>query len=739
MPDLAHNVYTDDPGAGPYAVFPNHAYQILSNCIHILGASILAFCFARRTQSDSFLSRLWWSNLSWARLLVILIFLDSWFFLAFAGVLVNGVGLSFTPNVCSLAIFSCIFFYVGSKILIYLFLVERVWIVCSAGKSQTRRQSRIYKACALICLGYAGVVINAIFGRYAAIRDDGVCIIGLATFGAIPVIIYDFLVNISLTVMFLWALYREKNISVRLRRLARRTAIASAVALSISCVNLLVLVILHGRQLGWVCLASCASDVTVNALVIFWVTTSVPHEMGWNCGGLFPWEPKDAYNGPLDLPPLNFPVSFVADPERGLSPETQDVEAGEVSTHTVSLSSPKSIGMHLVSLVGSLSPRSRRDAQSEVKVAGVLVKDANGLYVENGMEEKWDIAESSSMGHKRAPSLLTLDVNLDSDLELGLAGEQLRPRLGDGFESSGTHETGESQRRLIVDTRPFAVSEASTSSASSASTSAPLAALHQHAPVRPLHPGRSSSTPPASAGWAPVVAHHSELRTSVPVRPLTSTCIDRGEGPSSLPSGRWSGPDRKHSREDGGSRGNAEEGEGCGSGSGTLWRTVGAALGFSRTRSVQAAGGECDDYLRGSGSGLRSVKKASSQPFLLGRDSLARSPPSRMIRSPPPPLRPPSHPLCIDDDDGVFVERDHEGGDGGDRDSRERYREVDGCHRSYLYSARTAGRASESDDAVMDERTSSHFAAGADRDYGDCTDGRCSPNRARTQAPPPSP
>ncbi|KAG9089038.1 hypothetical protein FS749_001669 [Ceratobasidium sp. UAMH 11750] len=31
---------------------------------------------------------------------------------------------------------------------------------------------------------------------------------------------------------------------------------------------------MHGRQLGWVCLASCGTDVPVNAIVLFWVTSS---------------------------------------------------------------------------------------------------------------------------------------------------------------------------------------------------------------------------------------------------------------------------------------------------------------------------------------------------------------------------------------------------------------------------------------------------------------------------------
>jgi hypothetical protein len=44
---------------------------------------------------------------------------------------------------------------------------------------------------------------------------------------------------------------------------------AAAVALGTSVVNILILTLLHGRQLGWVCLASCGFDVTVNAMVIF--------------------------------------------------------------------------------------------------------------------------------------------------------------------------------------------------------------------------------------------------------------------------------------------------------------------------------------------------------------------------------------------------------------------------------------------------------------------------------------
>ncbi|KAL0570970.1 hypothetical protein V5O48_010988 [Marasmius crinis-equi] len=55
------------------------------------------------------------------------------------------------------------------------------------------------------------------------------------------------------------------------RTIAIRTLVASVVALTTSLVNIGVLTMLHGKQLGWVCLGSCGADVILNALVLFWV------------------------------------------------------------------------------------------------------------------------------------------------------------------------------------------------------------------------------------------------------------------------------------------------------------------------------------------------------------------------------------------------------------------------------------------------------------------------------------
>ncbi|KLO14797.1 hypothetical protein SCHPADRAFT_939215 [Schizopora paradoxa] len=264
--------YTDDPSEGSFVVFPSHAHQILSSFIQILGASLLAYCFARRTDSENLGSRSGWANLTWAKLCVILLFLDSWIFLVFSGILISGIGLSFSVPVCSLGVYACIVFYAASKALIYLFLVERVWIVWNAGNSLTRRQSFVYKALLLVIMGYIVIFILLIVGRIALIRTDGACVIGLRSFASLPLLSYDLFVNVLLTSMFIWPLKRDRHTNQRLRLLAWRTLAAAAVALTTSSVNIAILAVVGGKQLGWVCLGSCATDVTVNALVIFWVT-----------------------------------------------------------------------------------------------------------------------------------------------------------------------------------------------------------------------------------------------------------------------------------------------------------------------------------------------------------------------------------------------------------------------------------------------------------------------------------
>ncbi|OBZ70953.1 hypothetical protein A0H81_09114 [Grifola frondosa] len=206
-------------------------------------------------------------------MLVILTFIDSWAFLFSTGVLIHGAGMELNITVCSLGVFSCIVFYASSKIMIYLYLIEKVHVVWSPISRVARLKSLIYLGGLSLIVVYVGVGIILVCGRITYFRDDGSCVIGLTRHASLVLLVYDLLVNILLTSLFLLSLSRARFRSVSVRRVAVRTVWAAAVALTTSCINILILTLMHGHQLGWICLGSCGTDVVVNAVVLFWVST----------------------------------------------------------------------------------------------------------------------------------------------------------------------------------------------------------------------------------------------------------------------------------------------------------------------------------------------------------------------------------------------------------------------------------------------------------------------------------
>ncbi|OBZ70952.1 hypothetical protein A0H81_09116 [Grifola frondosa] len=180
--------------------------------------------------------------------------------------------MELNPIVCSLGMLSCIVFYTTSKILIYLFLIEKVQVVWSPAPRTARLTSPIYLACLSVVVMYVGVGILLVFGKISYFRGDGSCVIGLQRYASLTLLIYDLFINVLLTSLFLWPLYSARFRNAHIRRVAIRTVWAAMVALTTSCINILVLTLMHGQQLAWVCLGSCGTDVVVNALVLFWAS-----------------------------------------------------------------------------------------------------------------------------------------------------------------------------------------------------------------------------------------------------------------------------------------------------------------------------------------------------------------------------------------------------------------------------------------------------------------------------------
>ncbi|KAG9050385.1 hypothetical protein FS837_005730 [Tulasnella sp. UAMH 9824] len=213
----------------------------------------------------------------WPNILAVMVFGVSWAFLFAGNVLVTGAGLALNDTTCAMAIYSCIILYAFSKILIYAFLIEKVWLVWRTDYKtgfQARWNNLIWRTGMIGLSFYIVILTLMLVGKQTEIRTrDGACIIGLSRFSSIPLLTFDLFITLALTSLFVRPLWRGKFPTIRLRNLAIKTVISSGVALGTSAVNIAVLTILHGKELGWVCLTSCGGDVAINAIVLYIVTS----------------------------------------------------------------------------------------------------------------------------------------------------------------------------------------------------------------------------------------------------------------------------------------------------------------------------------------------------------------------------------------------------------------------------------------------------------------------------------
>lgn len=70
-------------------------------------------------------------------------------------------------------------------------------------------------------------------------------------------------VNVLLTALFIYPLIGSTLKSSRLRNTCVKTLIAAAVSLTVSTINIAVLAVFKGHELGWACLGMCGIDVGV--------------------------------------------------------------------------------------------------------------------------------------------------------------------------------------------------------------------------------------------------------------------------------------------------------------------------------------------------------------------------------------------------------------------------------------------------------------------------------------------
>ncbi|RVD88110.1 uncharacterized protein DFL_002306 [Arthrobotrys flagrans] len=248
------------------------ASSVFSAVLPLLGVSILAFCFSRRTYNMPKIT-----EVPLARWLVLGVYLDSWLFVFSSTVLNVAFGLRSSITACNASILLCLICYLTTKIIIYFFLVEKVYIIRSKHKGPRRRNKLYLFNTFGMLLPYSIVIILTFIFRISELHSDGECYIGLRLVANIPLLVFDVVINVYLTSLFLIPLFGACSFdqaSQKVRNMAKRTSWGSAATLISTVANLTTLVVLRGHEPGWICFACCNADVVFSAIVIHWVTTT---------------------------------------------------------------------------------------------------------------------------------------------------------------------------------------------------------------------------------------------------------------------------------------------------------------------------------------------------------------------------------------------------------------------------------------------------------------------------------
>ncbi|RKL33599.1 hypothetical protein BFJ72_g9823 [Fusarium proliferatum] len=225
--------------------------DIMSVMVSLAACSILAvFLFQRITAVRS------WSRLPFVAWLVLVIYVDSYGFVFTSAILQQVFGVNSSFNICHGAILLCLICYVTTKILIYVFLVEKAHVIRSS--TTRRRNSKLYLFNMITLLGGYGVVVVLNFIYRIARIVNGECFIGMKSISMIPLIAFDAVVNIYLTILFLIPLknlYSFKNLpkthaNSRLRSVAFRTFVGACCTLTSSIVQPASAAVTDGSYIG---------------------------------------------------------------------------------------------------------------------------------------------------------------------------------------------------------------------------------------------------------------------------------------------------------------------------------------------------------------------------------------------------------------------------------------------------------------------------------------------------------
>ncbi|KAF2650780.1 hypothetical protein K491DRAFT_608173 [Lophiostoma macrostomum CBS 122681] len=235
-------------------------------------------------------------------ILVLILYVLVISFIVCTAVMLSGQGL-YNHGLCTAATWICLLLYTAVKLVIYVFIVERVHIVRAPFVRRSRDWLYIISLVVML-ISFGAVAINAYLSPIIEMDPaDGRCHMGIPGKASIPFMTVDIAVNVALTSIFFYLLRpvvklhgvsslsgvfgsntrrrirdveteirKGTNIQRAIRTLLWKSLFGSMLIMLPTVANMVQFYIMSGKELALICLTLCTMDVSWDTIVIHWLT-----------------------------------------------------------------------------------------------------------------------------------------------------------------------------------------------------------------------------------------------------------------------------------------------------------------------------------------------------------------------------------------------------------------------------------------------------------------------------------
>ncbi|KAI8369287.1 uncharacterized protein BYT42DRAFT_549003 [Radiomyces spectabilis] len=244
--------------------------EIISEIVSVACITAISLVFGRKVASID-------GPVLYIRSLLLVLYGLTWAFNLISCMLIstnNGNYIS-----CILGLFNCVFVYTLTKMILYLYFIEKIYIISVPNAS--RFKSPLYIFNLVLLTPYLGLMILMIVYRVALVHDEFPyhCTIGFQLPASISVLSYDILMNfLYLGIFIKFCLFpntaqQTTRHASSLHVMAKRSTIAVLISLITVAANYILMVVMEGAERGLIALTMSTLDTTLVACAIHWVTT----------------------------------------------------------------------------------------------------------------------------------------------------------------------------------------------------------------------------------------------------------------------------------------------------------------------------------------------------------------------------------------------------------------------------------------------------------------------------------